>query len=137
LIDRYDNLILLCKVDHKKVMTNRFATQQRPFVRRRQTTRLGSTRACGSEMAGLESLFLAVLECFHLPYCEAEVTCGTLSTDDVTDAGLRAVRDAKRSLATDLEALRVRGLLSSVAQDMVLFEVVYYRQAGGRTHSLS
>jgi hypothetical protein len=150
-IDTYDNLILLCKVDHKKVddqpghftskTLRKAKADHEAWVDETLQQRDGATRISFPDHAGMFPLtrlrsgsdvwnvvngahryFLEDLEDLEDLASDEDLDCsasflqnakdwGEISAD-VTEAGMRAVRDAKRSLTTDLNALRARGIVA-------------------------
>jgi hypothetical protein len=147
LIDTYDNLILLCKVDHKKVddqpghftseVLHKTKADHETWVDETLQQRVGAIRVSFADHAGMFPLARMqtgsdvwnIVDGAHRYYLEdlddtasdEDLDCsasflqnardwGEISAD-VTGTGMRAVRDAKRSLTADLEALRARGLV--------------------------
>ncbi len=148
LVDTYDNLILLCKVDHKKVddqpghftleILRKVKADHEAWVYKAlQEQRDGAIRISFPDHAGMFPLTVLrtggdvwhVVDGAHRYFLEdlddtasdEKLDCsasflqnardwGEIS-GDVTETGMRAVRDAKRSLSTDLEALHSQGLV--------------------------
>lgn len=147
LVDSYDNLILLCKVDHKRVddqpghftseTLRKAKTDHETWVDDSLRQREG-VQISFPDHAGMFPLTVLrtgtdvwnVVDSVHRYYLEdlddaasdEDLDCsasflqnakdwGEISAD-VTAAGMRAVRDAKRSLSADVDALQARGLVA-------------------------
>lgn len=147
LVDSYDNLVLLCKVDHKKVddqpgqytseYLRKIKSKHEKWVDESLRQQEGAMRISFPENYGMFPL--AVLrtggdvwdiidgvqryffEDLDDSSSDEDLDCtatflqnakdwGEISAE-VKGAGMRAVREAKRSLSADLEALRARGLV--------------------------
>jgi len=147
LVDNYDNLILLCKEDHKRIddqpvhftseILRKTKADHETWVDETLQQKDSAIRISFPDHAGMFPLALLqsgsdvwnIVSGAHRYFLEdlddtasdGDLDCsasflqnakdwGEISAD-VTESGMRAVRDAKRSLATDLEALRVRGIV--------------------------
>lgn len=147
LVDSYDNLVLLCRVDHKKVddQAGHFTSEKLRQVKSDHESWVDHTLQqqssdirisfrkheemfpltvlrTGSQVwdivSGVHRYFLEDLDDtasdddleFSASFLQNAKDWGEISAE-VAEAGMRAVRDAKRSLTTDLEALHDRGFL--------------------------
>lgn len=148
LLDSYDNLILLRRVDHKKVddQPGHFTSERlrkakadhESWVDRTLQQQDGSIRISFREHAGMFPLAMLLtggevwdivngahryyLEDLDASAADEDLDCSAEflqaakdwgeSSAEVTETGMRAVRDAKRSLTADLNALQDRGLVA-------------------------